>query len=84
MKTYINCVIRIDRNNELNLFYYDEMGDIVCFTLSEGHSNACIQYMYSCKPCSDNSTARAMVDRYNSIGDDSVVFKLKKRLTRRN
>ena len=60
----INCVVRIDRNNELNLFYYDERGDIVCFTLSEGHSNACLQYMYSCNPCTDNAAAQAMVGRY--------------------
>lgn len=80
----INCVVRVDSNNELNLFYYDERKDLVTFTLSEGHSNACLEYMYSCKPCTDNEAAQSMVDRYNSIGDDSVVFKLKKRLSRHN
>ena len=46
------CVVKIERTSrgwEAILFYRDDYGSIVCFTLSEGHSECCLEYYWGCK-----------------------------------
>lgn len=84
----INCVIRLAKfNDDLELFYYDERKDLTCFSMTYGHSMACLEYMYNdtlpLKTENQSAQAQALLDSYNAIDNDgSVVFVLKKRLNR--
>ena len=51
-KLKIKTSVRLNKDNGLELFYYDEYLNLVSFTFKEGHNGACLAYMYQCKPVS--------------------------------
>lgn len=81
----IPCVVRMNKDNQLELFYYnrDNQGRkwLGCFTKQEGHSECCLGYYKDTKPCKDKAQAQSFVDSYNRIApQDGVIFVLKQRL----
>ena len=82
-KTLIKTCVRINKFNQLELFYYDEYRTLVSFCYAEGHNECCLEYMYSCKPVKQD-TANAFISAYNMRFDDEVLHIYSKRLTKRN
>lgn len=79
-KTLIKTNVRLNKDNRLELFYYDEYKSLVCFTYAEGHNEACLAYMYQCKPV-DQDTAEAFISAYNMRYDDNILHVYSKRLS---
>lgn len=79
-KTLIKTNVRLNKDNRLELFYYDEYKSLVCFTYAEGHNQACLSYMYQCKPVNQD-TAEAFISAYNMRYDDDIIHVYSKRLT---
>ena len=81
-KVKIKTSVRLNKFNQLELFYYDEQNEITCFSYAEGHESAVpLEYMYSCKPV-DKDTAEAFILAYNMRFDDEVLHVYSKRLTK--
>ena len=83
-KTLIKTCVRLNKFNQLELFYYSDDNTITCFTYAEGYNECCIGYMYDCKLV-DASTADAFTFSYNSMNahiDDGVLFTPSKRIYR--
>ena len=80
-KLYIKTCVRINKFNQLELFYYDDHKTLVSFTYAEGHNEACLDYMYSCKPVKQN-TAESFILAYNMRFDDEIMHIYSKRLTK--
>ena len=78
-KTLIKTCVRINKFNQLELFYYDEYRALVSFTHAEGHNECCLAYMYSCKPVKQD-TAEDFISAYNIRSDDEVLHIYSKRL----
>ena len=82
-RTLIKTCVRLNKFNQLELFYYDENNDLTCFTYAEGHNTACLDYMYSCKLV-DSGKADAFIFAYNSYGqscnESDILFVPSKRL----
>lgn len=84
----IKCQVRRNKvNNELELFYYDEYRDTVCFCFSEGHNNASHRYrLEDCKPAAldvQKEFINKVQKYYDSIPDDErVILKLVQKLNR--
>ena len=64
MGNIIKTCVRINKSNQLELFYYDDHKSLVAFTYSEGHNECCIDYMYSCRQVKQD-TAEAFISAYN-------------------
>lgn len=79
-KTLIKTSVRLNKFNQLELFYYDEYKTLNCFTYAEGHNEACLAYMYQCKPV-DKDTAEAFILAYNMMYTCNVLHVYSKRLT---
>lgn len=80
-KTLIKTCVRLNKFNQLELFYYDEHKALVSFTYAEGHNEACLSYMYSCKLV-DQDTADAFLLAYNMRFDDNTLHVYSKRLAK--
>lgn len=80
-KILIKTCVRINKSNQLELFYYDERKTLVSFCYTEGHSECCLEYMYSCKLVKQDA-AEAFISAYNMRFDDEVVHIYSKRLTK--
>lgn len=79
-KALIKTSVRLNKFNQLELFYYDDYHKTLnCFTYAEGHNEACLAYMYQCKPV-DQDTAEAFILAYNMRYDDDVLHVYSKRL----
>lgn len=70
-KILIKTCVRLNKFNQLELFYYDEHDELTCFTYAEGHNVACLDYMYSCKLV-DSEKAEAFILAYNNYGQSCV------------
>ena len=80
-KTLIKTCVRLNKFNQLELFYYDEYKTLVAFTYPEGHNECSLEYMYSCKLV-EQDTAEAFILAYNMRFDDEVLHIYSKRLTK--
>ena len=80
-KVLIKTCVRLNKFNQLELFYYDEYKTLVSFTYAEGHNDCCIEYMYSCKLV-EQDTAEAFILAYNMRFDDHTLHIYSKRLTK--
>ena len=80
-KTLIKTCVRLNKFNQLELFYYDEYKTLVAFTYAEGHNGCCLEYMYSCKLV-EQGMAEAFILAYNMRFDDEVIHIYSKRLTK--
>ncbi len=80
-KTLIKTCVRINKFNQLELFYYDDHKTLVAFTYEEGHNECCIEHMYSCKLVKQDA-AEAFILDYNMRFDDEVLHVYSKRLTK--
>lgn len=80
-KIKIKTSVRLNKLNQLELFYYDDHNELTCFTYAEGHNTACLAYMYSCK-LADKDTADAFILAYNNRFNDNTLHVHSKRLTR--
>lgn len=81
-KTLIKTSVRLNKSNQLELFFYDDHKTLNCFTFAEGHNEACLNYMYSCKAV-DQDTAEAFLLVYNShCNDDKFLHVFSKRLSK--
>ena len=80
-KVLIKTCVRLNKSNQLELFYYDECKTLVSFTYAEGHNQCCLQYMYSCKLV-EQDTAEAFILAYNMRFDDHTLHVYSKRLTK--
>lgn len=80
-KIKIKTSVRLNKANQLELFYYDGYNELTAFTHAEGHNTACLSYMYSCKLV-DKDTADAFILAYNNRFNDSTLHVHSKRLTR--
>lgn len=82
-KTVIKTCVRLNKFNQLELFYYDENNELTCFTYAEGHNIASLAYMYSCKLV-DSGKAEAFIFAYNSYcqscNESDLLFVPSKRL----
>ena len=85
----INCVVRLEDDKPI-MFWYEvylrgntRFAVLECYTLADGHNEACHEYMRSLKPC-PSDVASAFVSRYNYNVLDSkdAPNKLVKRLVR--
>ncbi len=80
-KTLIKTCVRLSKSDRLELFYYDEHKTLLAFCYEEGHSECCLEYMYSCKLVKQD-TAEAFILAYNMRFDDEVLHVYSKRLTK--
>lgn len=80
-KTLIKTCVRLNKFNQLELFYYDEYKTLVAFTYAEGHNEACLSYMYSCKLVAQD-TAEAFILAYNMRFKYNTLHVYSKRLTK--
>ena len=78
-KTLIKTCVRLNKLNQLELFYYDDHKTLVSFTCAEGHNECCLEYMYSCKLV-EQDTAESFILAYNMRSDDEVLHIYSKRL----
>ena len=78
-KTLIKTCVRLNKLNQLELFYYDEYRTLAAFTYAEGHNDCCLEYMYSCKLV-EQDTAESFISAYNMRSDDEVLHVYSKRL----
>ena len=78
-KTLIKTCVRLNKFNQLELFYYDEYKTLVSFTYAEGHNDCRLEYMYSCKPV-DKLTATMFLIKYNASYSDNVELVYAQRL----
>ncbi len=83
-KITIECAIRWNKEyNIVELFYYDEHLDLVCFNFRESHGQACHEYYLSTQPITDKSPKEVlkrkqeMIEYYN---DERTTLKVMKRL----
>ena len=81
-KVLIKTCVRLNKFNQLELFYYDEYKTLVSFTYAEGHNEYCLDYMYSCKPV-DKLTATMFLIKYNASYSDNVELVYAQRLKRK-
>lgn len=79
-KALIKTSVRLNKFNQLELFYHDHHKTLNSFTYSEGHNEACLAYMYQCKPVAQD-TAEAFILAYNMRFDDDTLHVYSKRLT---
>lgn len=80
-KILIKTCVRLNKLNQLELFYYDEHKTLVSFTYAEGHNDCCVEYMYSCNQV-EKDVAEAFISAYNMRFDDEVLHVYSKRLTK--
>ncbi len=80
-KILIKTCVRLNKFNQLELFYYDDHKTLVTFTYAEGHNECHLEYMYSCKLVKQD-TAEAFILAYNMRFDDEVLHIYSKRLTK--
>lgn len=86
-KVLVKTCVRLNKENQLELFYYGESSELICFTYAEGHSTACLAYMYSCKLV-DSGKAEAFIFAYNTYGqscnESNILFVPSKRIYESN
>lgn len=80
-KLLVKTCVRLNKSDQLELFYYDDHKTLVSFCYEEGHNECCIDYMYSCKLVKQD-TAEAFILAYNMRFDDEVVHVYIKRLNK--
>lgn len=81
-KTLIKTCVRLNKSNQLELFYYDEYKTLVSFTYAEGHNECCLEYMYSCKMV-DKLTATMFLIKYNTSYKVNVEHVFVQRLSKK-
>lgn len=73
-KIEIAATVRNTPEGCLELFYYDERNDLVCYSMEEGHSYCDLGYMRSLTLASEERT-KMMIEHYNAIdGEHSQVL----------
>jgi hypothetical protein len=83
MSITIDVAFRYDKKwDRVEMFYYDEHKELVCFSREGGHGVACYEYYLSCKPI-DTKNQKQM-DAYRAIAkyyvDDDTKIRVMKRL----
>lgn len=81
-KVLIKTCVRLNKSNQLELFYYDEYKTLVAFTYAEGHNDCCLNYMYSCKLV-DKLTATMFLIKYNTSYKVNVEHVFAQRLSKK-
>jgi len=86
MSITIDVAFRYDKKfDTMQMFYYDEHLNLVCFSLEEGHGEACYEYYLSCKPIDTKSEEQ--MDMYRAIAkyyvDDKTKLRVKKKLAQK-
>ena len=65
-KILVKTCVRLNKFNQLELFYYSDKNTITCFTFAGGHNECCIRYMYDCELV-DSAKAEAFILAYNGL-----------------
>ena len=81
MQNIIKVSVRLNKSDNLEMFYYDEHKSLVSFCYEEGHNIVCLQYMYSCKKA-DIDISKAFIQKYNAGYEDRVQFIYAQKLKR--
>lgn len=79
-KKEIPTVVKLDKaNNRLELFYYEEDGNITSFCFAEDHAIASKEYMYSLEHVTED-VATAFIAAYNIRNNGNYINVYAKRL----